>query len=313
MLTNHMRVLILSFKTKPKYTLMRFFARFKIIRYLVTELRSLVYSKQEKALQTDLPDKFEGTLFRSVDIDKVVADLNSNGIALQINLPDDVVSAIYSYATKSICYAYRQPSAGFMLQDYKKAEEILCKKILLAQYFNSVSNCPEIKQLSKDPVLNTIARRYLKSDPVFVGANLWWTFAVDASVQDRMKHAHFFHRDVDDFRFLKFFFYITRVDAGDGAHVCVKGSQGKVPMKHFFDRWNIRRYHDNEVTDMYTLDDQLELCGSAGTGFAEDTWCLHKGQTPKHKPRLLLQLQFALFDYGVMHDQRDRSLLKNLI
>jgi hypothetical protein len=54
----------------------------------------------------------------------------------------------------------------------------------------------------------------------------------------------------------------------------------------------------------------LEICGAAGTGFAENTLCVHKGRTPSREPRLLLQLQYALFDYGVMHDRRAPAALK---
>ena len=55
------------------------------------------------------------------------------------------------------------------------------------------------------------------------------------------------------------------------------------------------------------------LTSTAGTGFAENTLCVHKGMTPTRAPRLLLQLQFALYDYGVMHDRRDPATLRRLI
>ena len=49
---------------------------------------------------------------------------------------------------------------------------------------------------------------------------------------------------------------------------------------------------------------------AAGTGFAENTLCIHKGSTPRATPRLLLQLQYALFDYGAMNDHVDRDRLR---
>jgi hypothetical protein len=76
------------------------------------------------------------------------------------------------------------------------------------------------------------------------------------------------------------------------------------------DRWNIRRYSDDEVARCFTPDQVAEICGPAGTGFAENTLCVHKGLTPTREPRLLLQLQYALFDYGVMHDRREASALQ---
>ena len=75
------------------------------------------------------------------------------------------------------------------------------------------------------------------------------------------------------------------------------------------DRWTIRRYSDSEIARKYSASKILEICGPAGTGFAENTLCIHKGRTPTCENRLLLQLQFSLFDYGVMHDQRDAAAL----
>ena len=75
----------------------------------------------------------------------------------------------------------------------------------------------------------------------------------------------------------------------------------------------IRRYADAEIEQTYDPVAIREICGQAGTGFAENTLCIHKGRTPVRHPRLLLQLQFAMFDYGVMHDRRrqqDLSLLR---
>ena len=192
----------------------------------------------------------------------------------------------------------------------KEAEFRLGKPVLVAQYFNTAAECPVIRQVIDDPWLNWVAGRYLDSLPVFVGVNLWWTFPVDAPEEDRDRHAHLFHRDVDDFRFFKFFFYLTDVQSGDGGHVCVVGSHLQPPLVRAGDRWNIRRYSDAEVEACYPKERVVEVVGPAGTGFAENTMCAHKGRTPSQSPRLLLQVQFALFDYGVMHDYRNPEALR---
>lgn len=190
---------------------------------------------------------------------------------------------------------------------------MLGKPILLAQYFNTQRNCPTIDKLRHDPLIEWIAARYIGSVPSFVGANLWWTYAVKAREEDRFKHAHLYHRDVDCFRFFKFFFYLTDVLPGDGAHVAVAGSHHRPPTLQRFDAIKVRRYADEEIDSAYAPDDIREICGPAGTGFAENTLCIHKGRTPVRQARLLLQLQFALFDYGVMHDNRDESDLHLIV
>ena len=78
------------------------------------------------------------------------------------------------------------------------------------------------------------------------------------------------------------------------------------------DQWNLRRYTDAEIDRSYAPERIVEISGPAGTGFAENTLCVHKGRTPTGQARLLLQLQYALFDYGVMHDRWEASALRML-
>lgn len=75
-------------------------------------------------------------------------------------------------------------------------------------------------------------------------------------------------------------------------------------------RWNIRRYTDTEIKQCFSSEKIVEICGLAGTGFAENTLCIHKGLTPIRDPRLLRQLQYALFGYDVMYDRREPSILR---
>ncbi|MDM0039465.1 hypothetical protein QTH89_23705 [Variovorax sp. J22G21] len=250
------------------------------------------------------------SLFGQIDRTAFVQRLREDGAAFGLRLPQALSSELVEYASKHACFADRQVDCGFHLGARPGAESKLGKPILVAQYFNAATQCPAIGLLLQDPLLQWIAGTYLESVPTFVGANLWWTFPVQALEEDRDRHAHLFHRDVDDFRFFKFFFYLTDVKAGDGAHVYVVGSHRRPPMLRLGDRWNIRRYSDAEVRECFAPDRIVEICGAAGTGFAENTLCVHKGLTPIREPRLLLQLQYALFDYGAMHDRRDSSALQ---
>ena len=62
---------------------------------------------------------------------------------------------------------------------------------------------------------------------------------------------------------------IEAVAAGEGAHVCARGSHRQPPVVRWSDRWKVRRYSDDEIGRLYDPSDILELCGPAGTGFAE--------------------------------------------
>jgi len=297
-------------RTQPAYSLMRGVARFASVRTAVAGLRSALHRKRLQQFMAQCESGFGNSLFPGVDCDAFVTRLRHDGIALGLQLPADIVTAIRECADQSPCFADRKSELGFRPERRADAEARLGKPILVAQYFNTETNCRAVGSLLRDPKLGWIAARYLGSVPTFVGANLWWTFPVEPLEADRDVHAHLFHRDVDDFLFFKFFFYLTRVGPGDGAHVCVMASHRRPPILRAADRWKIRRYSDAEIASCFAAEKILEVCGPAGTGFAENTLCVHKGRTPTQEPRLLLQLQFALFDYGVMHDRRNPAALQ---
>jgi hypothetical protein len=298
-----------SLTNQPGYTIMRSVARFGSVRKAVANTRRTLQRPRLRDFLAGCDAQIAQSEFGSVDREKFVQELRDDGLAFGLRLRDATVQEIRAWANVTPCYADREPAHGFMPTRRGAAEARLAKPILLAQYFNATSGCAAIARLIDDPMLQSIAGLYLESVPTFVGANLWWTFPVQASAADRDRHAHLFHRDVDDFRFLKFFFYLTDVAQGEGAHVCIAASHRRPPLVRRGDRWNIRRYSDDEVSASFRGGDIREICGPAGTGFAENTLCVHKGLTPTRESRLLLQLQYALFDYGVMHDRRDPTKL----
>jgi hypothetical protein len=288
---------------------MRSVARFAAVRRGVVGARRVAQAKKLRDYLEDCESHMSTSMFSGLDLRKFVSDLEVNGVALGLQLPSSILNAILDFSSRNPCYADREASRGFMLDQRVEAQRNLGKPILLAQYFNTERQCPAIAQLMRDPILRAVAGRYLRSVPTLVGANLWWTFAVDALPEDRDRHAHLFHRDVDDFRFFKFFFYLTDVPPGEGAHVCVESSHRNPPQFRASDRWLLRRFSDFEIERKYSADRIHEICGPAGTGFAENTLCIHKGRTPTSKNRLTLHLQFALFDYDIAHDRCDPAAL----
>ncbi|HUY68053.1 MAG TPA: hypothetical protein VMV79_01980 [Alphaproteobacteria bacterium] len=307
---SRLRHLVKTLEAHPSYSLMRTVARFGSVRQTVALGRHLAQAGRLRAYIEACEARRGERLFPNIDPIAFAEDLKNNGVTFGLRLPDGLTEAIREFAESQPCYADREPAKGFMLARKEAIEQILGKPLLLAQYFNTTKDCTAIAQLVADPALREIAARYLRSVPTFVGANLWWTFPVKARAEDRDRHAHLFHRDVDDFRFFKFFFYLTDVEKNDGAHMCVATSHRHPPFIKLKDRWLIRRYQDREVEAFYPKERILEITGKAGDGFAEDTTCMHKARTPERAPRLCLSLTFALFDYGTMHDRRDPAALK---
>lgn len=307
------RAVVRSLGSQPGYTLMRAVARFNGVRRLIAGTRSALHARDTARFLDQTAVRFHESPFAGLDCEAFARRLRDDGVSHGLTLPLSMVQEISHWADTNPCYADRLEHCGFRLRDHAQAQQRLGKPILLAQYFNTCRDCSSIDALARDPVLLWIACRYLGSIPTFLGANLWWTFPVDALESDRMRHAHLFHRDVDDFRFFKYFFYLTDVPAGEGAHVCVLASHDHPPRLQRGDAWKIRRYRDDEIAATYDAASIQEVCGPAGTGFAENTLCIHKGSTPRKQARLLLQLQFGLFDYGAMHDRRASEALAAIV
>ncbi|MBD2681628.1 MULTISPECIES: hypothetical protein [Nostoc] len=250
------------------------------------------------------------TLFPGIDIDLVVNNLKENGFYLGLNLPKDIVNQIANFADSHACYGDYKPHLGFFYNQKEAAEKHYDQIFKLAGYFNTALLCPAIKKLQNDPILLAIAGKYLECNPVHLSNQLWWSFAGETTTFEKMKTFQMFHYDLDDYRFLKFFFYLTDVDALGGPHVCVRGSHNKKKLSHLL---LPKCETDEEIIKYYQEKSLVTIYGKAGFGFAEDTFCFHKGTTPIAQDRLMLQVEFGTIDYNMQHDIRDPLILQTMI
>jgi hypothetical protein len=294
------------------YKVVRTVARFSPLRESIAAAVGFHARTTAKTFEAEQRAALNDSFFDSDAIDRFSHDLRADGYALGLNLPGQLLDQLLEYTSDNPCYADRNPALGFVPTHRADAESILGKPILLAEYFNARANCAAINAIIRDPLVQLVAARHLGKIPRVVGTSLWWTFPVKASREDRLHHAHFFHRDVDDFRFVKFFFYLTDVRKGDGGHVIVRNSHREPPTVRVSDRVLLRRFDDEEIERFYGPERISEITGPAGTGFAENTLCVHKGLTPVANPRLILQVEFAFYDYGLSHDSRTLDQLKSI-
>lgn len=161
---------------------------------------------------------------------------------------------------------------------------------------------PLIK-IANDPHALAVVQEYLGATPIIIGYNAWYSCADALPPSD----AQLFHRDADDFRFVKMFVYLTDVGPEDGPHVFVNGSHDTARLakvrarmnkkwpKGDFDQWYFRtlRKREDMVAEVFG-DQSIALTGPAGTRFVEDTTGMHLGMPPRKKGRLLFQVQYGL-------------------
>lgn len=164
------------------------------------------------------------------------------------------------------------------------------ENVHVAEYAaKDIIKCPDVLAIANHDDLLVAATQYLGCRPTISNISIWWSLPADGSAQE----AENYHRDVDDWRFVKFFLYLTDVDGDSGPHHFVRGS-------HRATRFlRIRRYRDHEIMNFFPRENQLCIHGRAGDAFLEDTFGLHKGEPPRLKPRLLLQVQYSIFPIAV--------------
>ena len=267
-------------------------ARFPVGRNIVTFLY------RDRSCENHGSDRDTASIFDDLDIDRAVASIKKNGYYLGLELPHNYLQEILEFAYSEEISVDNNPQVKFKFADKQQAEIDLKQKILIGNYLNANSKCLALQKLGDDCKLKEIASRYLESKAILVRSHLGWCFIGD-------KKAYFqkgdlgvplvsFHYDLDDYRALKFFFYLTDVDALSGSHLCVAGSHNRRKLEHYI----FRSQTDREIIDYYGSDKIVRICGQAGYGFAEDPFCFHRGSTPVTSPRLMIQLEFALYDHG---------------
>ena len=163
----------------------------------------------------------------------------------------------------------QQPPPGLSMAEYSLADTLAC---------------PHLLKLANSAALVRLAAQYIGCKPTISAIGLRWSYPQPGSG----KGLQGFHRDCDDWRFIKVFVYLTDVDDAAGPHVYVGGTH----QEHCSVR--LQAYSDAEVGSRYGAHRISRVTGPAGTGFAVDTRGIHKGQVPTQKPRLLLQIQYSL-------------------
>lgn len=154
----------------------------------------------------------------------------------------------------------------------------------------------DVQDLLADPSLLALVQDYLGCEPRADVLSMWWH--TDFQDHPDSMAAQFFHFDMDRFKWLKVFIYLTDVGAGNGPHAFVRGSHrsGAIP-RHILERGYVR-LTDEEVAANYPAEDILTFTAPRGSIIIEDTRGLHKGVHVQEGARLILQLQFSNSLFG---------------
>lgn len=278
----------------PDFYWMKTLARFQFVRDWATSAQNGSSDSERTLLPSD-------RLFIKDSFDRATQTLQEDGYYQGLQLSSKTVAAFLEFAKTTPCYANRDPGLQFFLSERTVLEEKLGQPILLGSYFDAHEDFQPFQSLKSDPLLLAIASTYLGREPQYHRGEIAWSFPAPASDEEKLAAAQVLHCDINDYKTIKFFFYLTDVDAESGPHVYLKGTHRNRKLHHQLLGQRCAAIPDEELISVYGSESEITVCGPAGFGFAGDPYTFHKGTTPIRQPRLLLQMEFGVNTYKTWH------------
>lgn len=221
----------------------------------------------------------------TAEIEDYANNMEKDGITFLPNLltKNQIIDIENFLADKKMHLSYSRTNKQYDIN------EIPADAHISAYFEKDLINCPHLLEVANDPLVIDIVSKIFKCKPTISALKIWRSYPGF----DVAKDSENFHRDVDDFKFLKLFIYLSDVDEYSGPHTYVKGSY----KQNKFLR--IERFSDLEIEKEFGKDNILTICGEAGATFLENTFGVHKGLVAEKTGRLVFQVEYSLLPIGV--------------
>lgn len=279
----------------PRVFLMKKLARFEIVRDWAT-----IFLK--RPTKSDVIHPAEASVLGNLDVNTIAETIETDSCYQGLQLPEDVVQELLNFASSTVGYINRDLNRPCRYRGTEQVNAGLPKDARVCSYMSNSKLSSTVKKLIEDPGIRAIAAKFLGAQPVHMGSEISWSFPVGGSHVEQRRAAQVFHYDLDDYRFIKFFFYLTDVDLSSGAHTYIRGTHKGKKLLHQLVSTRCADIDDEKIVEFYGAQNVVNVCGKAGFGFVENALCFHKGTRPTEKPRLMLQIEYSVNDYGNIHE-----------
>ena len=188
-------------------------------------------------------------------------------------------------------------------------EEVRAEYPLAGYRSNQILMAPGLLDVFNDPRLIDLVEEFLGCVPTLYSLNGWWSFPAE---RPELKHSQYFHRDIDDWRFLALFLYLTDVDETTGPHQVISRSHTLRGMQDLIynARAEGRKVGDFDAAQSFVSsmgfefsadcerlfgDSIVNATGPTGTtAYLVNTMALHRGLMPRQSPRLVICTRYGL-------------------
>lgn len=230
-------------------------------------------------------------------VNAIVKEIDRDGFyCFDISLSQEKINELMSLSLSLEAEMIPPASDGTKLTKYDRA------KIRSPRYQfreQEILKDKLVQEISLDRSLYAVAQSYLRCVPIQDLTAMWWSAAFSKKASSEA--AQLYHFDMDRFKFIKFFFYLTDVDTTTGPHCYIRGSHKQMPDKV----WKDGRITDEEVQQNFPNEDIKEITGKRGAIIAVDTRGLHKGKVLEQGERLILQIEYTNSLFGAPYEEVD--------
>ena len=215
----------------------------------------------------------------NINTEKSITSLNKDGISFGISINEETLNKIIKYLNDKKFNFNRDPKKKINFQDRHKF-----KDLYILNYMNPHLENNTIKEILLNEEIIKVIKSYLGVDPILEWSQIYWSMPYrddEGKFLSTPNNEFGYHYDIDGFKFVKIFFYLTEVYENDGPHVFIKNT-GK---KTFFKALN-RRLSDTVINEKF-IGQSVTITGKKGIGFIEDTSFYHKGTAPVNERGIL--------------------------
>ena len=227
-------------------------------------------------------------------------------VKLPLTLPKETIAAIRAYLEAQP--VHKGPHV-YAFDGRPKDLDVARADYSMAGYrSDQLVRAPHLVDLFNDPRLIDLVEEYLGCVPTLYSLNGWWSVPAN---RPELIYSQYFHRDIDDWRFVTLFLYLSDVDDATGPHQVITESHTLDGMNALLAKARAARREvgdfDPAASFVKTMGAQLSqdcerlfgdavfnAVGPAGTMFLVNTKALHRGLMPIKSPRLVLWARYGL-------------------
>ena len=230
-------------------------------------------------------------------------------------LPGKDCDELVDYFISSDCY-----NAHVYSRSDKIPQQVaeIAKAFPFGSYeLTDIVNAPHLLELANQPYLLAAAKKFLGCTPTIYSMNAWWSFPYEYNPQ---RITQSYHRDIDDYRFLSLFVYLTDVDEQSGPHQYLQKTHTVAGLEDRLLQTSRSSFdiNDTEIKksdafkkvmslllsgERYLAEDKIQellgpdtltVKGQQGTAILTTPAGFHRGLAPSDKPRLMIWARYGM-------------------